>query len=101
MGLLEGLCAEGRVSELPVLAEGMRLRHFVRLDDPAALAGRGVDLVVLHKDLHSEVRFEPEHERLNLAGCIEALTDLYGPPEYEDGSVAAFTLGSVPAAAAD
>lgn len=85
---------EARVGEVPRNATGIRLRNAVHVADYAELARRGVDLVVLHKDLLAEMKFPFAAPPVSVARWLPEYRSRFGPPLYEDAHVAAYFVGS-------
>jgi hypothetical protein len=86
-----------RVGEVPRGATGIRLRNMVHVGDPAGLARRGVDLVVLHPDLFAEMRFPFSDLPAPVAPWLREYRERYGRPLYEDDHLVVFFVGEDPA----
>ena len=81
-----------RAGEYPANLERMRFRNFVHLSQHDELVARGVDYVVLHKDLASEVLNGPNIIPVDMGGWISEYRSIYGEPCFEDSTIVAFQI---------
>ncbi len=100
IGFSLGLCASRRGGEMPASVRGMRWRSFVHLKNVEEVKQRGIDYVVFHTDLRSELSRVVdrvfvdwmERQPVDVASCIEIYRQRFGPPVYDDGRLVVFGL---------
>ena len=69
---------------------GLRLRNCVAVKDPKALRRRGVEYVVVHRDVAREWSWTSRRAPPDTAALIAVLVKEYGPAVYEDALVSVF-----------
>jgi hypothetical protein len=80
-----------RPGELPV-DTSVTLRNAIHLVDRAALARRGADYVILHKNVAYEAALPFSDVPLDITEWITEFALLYGPPCYEDTLITVFDV---------
>lgn len=79
-----------RAGEYPPGFSRMRFWSFVHLSQHKEIAGRGVDYVVLHRDLSSEVPNTAARIQVDMTRWIAEYRSVYGNPYFEDASIVVF-----------
>lgn len=97
VGFTQGLCGGWDRFEVP-LDGRVRLSSIVSLTAPEPLRARGVDLVVVHRDLQKELRLNAAQRRAlrrmdrSVEGCVIALESWFGAPVWDGGGVVVFSV---------
>ena len=93
MGLTQGCFGADPNVERPAAASsGTRFRNFFFVDDIAAPAARGVDLVIFHKNLFAEAAHPPEQRAPDVGRFIVMYRGAFGPPVYDDDLLTVFSV---------
>jgi len=92
VGFVDRGTATVRGGEVPRDRAGIRLRNALHVGDEQALRARGVDYVVFHRDVATEMRVPFPVAPLGIDAWLDEYRHTYGEPVYEDGAVTVFAL---------
>ncbi len=94
IGLVDEREATVRSGEVARTDPTLHLRNAVHLGDRAALKDRGVDFVILHRDLRQEVTWPGgvTDVAVDVASWEERYRAWFGAPVYADARIAVFTI---------
>jgi hypothetical protein len=84
-----------RAGEYPPGLDRMRFRSFLHVSQHDKLTERGVEYVVLHKNLAAEVPNAATREVVDMSGWIAEYRSRYGSPYFEDASIVVFEINSL------
>jgi hypothetical protein len=94
IGFVDDPASWQRAGEYPPGLWKMRFRNFVHLSQHSKIVAKGVDYVVMHKNLAAEVQ-HPEHRSpVDMSGWIAEYRARYGKPYYEDPQIVVFELAA-------
>ncbi len=100
IGFVDESKGEPRMGELRLGDERFQFSHFAHLGDREAIRRKGVDFVVLHKDLSGESHAQAP--RIEMSGWIARYRQWHGTPYFEDEQLVVFRLtGGEPSSALD
>jgi len=97
IGMTTGLCSDAHWGEYPP-GRGVSLHSFAHLADARALAARGADFVIFHRDPAGELSrpVDPVDLRAtgqpDVGGCIEAYRRLGWPEVHADPQIVVFQV---------
>jgi hypothetical protein len=85
-----------RDGELSATEPGIRLRRGVRLDDRAGLRARGVDFVILHRDVRTELRWisTVSETPIDMTSWEARYREWFGAPVFSDSRIVVFAVSS-------
>ena len=95
IGMHNGLCGPPTFGEVPFQHRtDVNLRTHLFLGDIQGMRRRGVQYVILHRDLYRELRRPPTWvgPSADLQPCIDWLRTQLGAPVFEDGDIVVFEL---------
>lgn len=91
-GVTDGFCSSVGPLDLRGALSMLRLQRTIAIGAPADIAGRSLDLVILHRDLASEVSYRPEFEPYDLEQCIDSFRRDLGAPILDEKGVVVFAV---------
>jgi hypothetical protein len=91
-GVTDGFCSNADALDLRRPLEMLSLTKTVAVRNPADLAARDLDLVILHRDISSETTSRPEFGPYDLGRCVDLFRRHFGAPVHDKDGLVVFAV---------